>query len=132
MIRGQMPDDTSVAFSRGDGAAAGCTGANVEAIAWERVDFGARASVQEVQVPLGTGGVLTLPVTPFDPNRAFALAGGIGKSGYGAGEGRYAGSGVIGEMSALLELAPPSTLKVLRDSSFDRAQFTGYVVQVNP
>ncbi len=137
MLRSVLSGNTAVAVSRGNGNnASQCTGLDIDAWAVERVDTGARASVQELSVWLDAGVLsATRTISAVDLTRALVFASGqSGGAGQGGGEGASAvdGGAVLGEASATLQLVSATQLQVSRAASRSSASFTVHVVELNP
>lgn len=131
VVRGQITSPTSLSFSRGLGNVAGCTGQDIEAVSWERIDFGALASVQPIDVTMpATVGSADAPITPVDVTRSIAFSSAQGVSGEGTGEGSYAAANLLGEIAATFALATDH-VTLSRGTTFESAEFSGYVVQWN-
>jgi hypothetical protein len=118
-LRGTLSGSTSLSFSRGNGNTA-CSGMGVAVldVAWERVDFGSRATVQRVDVSMPPG-VLTTTATigAVDPTRTVVLSGGMLAAGNGTGEGSAAVADIIGELTARHELLDATTVRLTRGSA---------------
>ncbi|MEK6606840.1 MAG: putative metal-binding motif-containing protein, partial [Myxococcota bacterium] len=129
MLRGEISGPTSIAFSRGNGAA-GCASEAIDAVAWERVEFPVGTFVQEVAATMAAGEYLaSVAIAPVDPLRTIVLSGGQWTSGQSIGEGSYGANDVIGAMIGVHALTAATTLSVVRGSSAGTARFTSYVVE---
>jgi hypothetical protein len=131
-VRGELTSPTSLRFSRGEGAA-GCDGVIIDAISWERIDFGPRARAQHVPVTMNAGTtVVSLPLTEVDLTRTLAFASGQAQSGQAGGEGSYQGDDILGEVVGRHALTSPTTLEVTRGSSNGSARWSSIVLEIEP
>ncbi|MBW2534712.1 MAG: hypothetical protein JRI55_24680 [Deltaproteobacteria bacterium] len=130
MVRGELTSSTTIGFSRGAGAS-GCSVTPVDAVAWQRVELPAGVKIQQVQatVAAGTGAVNVSLASAVDLGRTIALAGGQWTDGQGIGEGSFATDDIIGAMVGRHELTGTTTLKVTRDNTGGKAEWTSYVVE---
>ena len=131
MVRGEITSATTLSFSRGM-ADPSCTGPEIEAISWERIDFGSLANVQPFTIDLGPGvTAATAPIAPIDPTRAIVLSTAQGVSGQGTGEGTFSNNNLGGELTATFQLQPDSVV-VTRATANASARFTGQVIEWHP
>lgn len=130
VVRGEVDSDTSVSFRRGNGnTMAVCADQDLE-LAYQRIDFGALASVQQVQASMPPG-TFTADVTigSVDPTRSLVLSGGQPMSGQAMGETDYDADDVIGEAAALHLLTSATNLQLIRGSGNAPAQWSAFVIQ---
>jgi len=130
VVRGQVDSDTSMSFRRGNGnSAAVCTDQDLE-LAYQRIDFGALATVQQVPASMPPG-TFTADVTigSVDPTRSLVLSGGQPMSGQAMGETDYDADDIIGEAAALHLLTGPTNLQLIRGSGNAPARWSAFVVQ---
>lgn len=127
LVRGEIDSATSLTFSRGDS-----TG-QIDAIAWERIEFTNATSVQQVQ-PTMSPGITTdnLAITSVDTTRALVFAGGQWTSGQGFGQASYTGDDIIGVAIGRHELTSSTNLLVTRDDTNGSAGWVSYVVEFAP
>ncbi len=134
MVRTTMPSPTSFDVSRGDGNDAGCSLRPVLQLGWQRLDFGARAAVQQktVAFPVGTNTV-DVAISPVDTTRTLVFASSQSGAGQSSGETSYGGSGdLFGEGNARLELTSSTNVRAIRGRSGFTGQVTFYVVEIEP
>jgi hypothetical protein len=134
VVRGNLASATSIDFSRGMSIGdAGCTGASLEDIAWERVDFGAKATVHAFSVFMDAGVTTAMVPQPngTDPTRMVVLMTAQGAAGQGAGESEDLADDVPGEANAACALGTSATT-VMRGSGKYPALFSGQFIQWNP
>lgn len=133
MARGFMPGPSEVRFSRGLGDA-GCATEVADFIAYERLDFGSLATVQERTLTFLPGQTTQSPViTSVDTTRTFVFASNQAAMGQGMGETNMPVTSLPGEAAFSLELpATPTatTLTVRRALAASTAVVTIYIVQV--
>jgi hypothetical protein len=136
VLRGELTNNgAKVTFSRGDGNAASCVGAQFNAISWEVVQFPSGTVVQQVTQPLGAGAAgqsASTQISPVDLSRTIVVGGGQWASGQLHGEGSHALGDLISEMRAQAYLTDSTTLNFSRDSFNSTAKFTAYVIQFKP
>jgi hypothetical protein len=134
-LRGELADNgNKVRFSRGEGDAANCAGAQISSISWEVVEFPPGVRVHQLTKHLAAGsssGSITLPAL-IDRSRTLVFTGGQWASGQVLGEGRYASNEYLSEMRALVSISDASTVLIERSDNFSSATFTVYVVQLKP
>jgi hypothetical protein len=131
LVRAELPSATEIALGRGLGSTA-CFAAELEAIAFERIDFGRLATVQQVNAFLGAGQARTfvnLNVN-VDPGRTFIWASGHSVMGQGGGETTEANVSLVSEAALALELKTQTQVEISRGRSGSGASVTFYVVQV--
>jgi hypothetical protein len=133
-VRGDMPTTTSLGFSRGADALQGlCEFYPVDRVAWERVDFGTRANVQQFTV--GTGSIrVNRAISAVDPTRTLVFAGGQQAGGTATGETSQddPGSDNIGPATARFDLLSATSVDVIRGRAQNTGVFTLYVVELEP
>ncbi len=127
LVRGSIDSPTSLSFSRGD-----FTG-QIDAIAWERIEFTNASTVQQIDVSMAAGiGTANEAIASVDTSRAIAFAGGQWTSGQAMGETTYAGDDVIGVAVGRHELTSATNLLVTRDDINGTANWTSYIVEFGP
>ncbi len=133
-VRGEMTSPTSISFTRGQGSSVGsCLDSTVQAIAWERVDFGARARVVPFTVALDAGvATATAGIASVDSTRTVLFSTNVTLNGQTLGEGGFNGSGAAGEQSATFNLTSPTQVTLDRALSSGPAKFTGQAVEWVP
>ncbi|MBL8956877.1 MAG: hypothetical protein JNK82_39250 [Myxococcaceae bacterium] len=134
MVRTSMPSPSSIAASRGAGNDAGCVAGPILQLAWQRLDFGSRGSVQTRTVTMESGdSTQNVTISPVDVTRTLVFASSQAAAGQSSGETNYAGGGhLFGEGAARLELVGPTTVRVQRSRSSNRGVITFYVVEIEP
>ncbi|MFV1963450.1 MAG: Calx-beta domain-containing protein, partial [Acidimicrobiia bacterium] len=91
LVRGRIDSTTSLSFTRGD------LSGQIDAIAWERIEFTDTSTVQQIDVSMAAGvGTANSTITSVDTSRSIAFAGGQWTAGQGFGETSYNGDDVIG------------------------------------
>jgi hypothetical protein len=132
LVRGELTSPTSLRFSRGAGEDAGCTIDVVWALEWQRLDFGARANVQQkiVGIPAGQPSA-NVTITAVDPSRTVVFTSSM-PNGQGGGETNFTGTIYASEGMARVELTSPTTVQVIRQRSGGGAVFTVYAVELEP
>jgi len=131
-LRGELTSPTSITFSRGDGAT-GCTGTTIDAISWERIQFGDRARAQHFQVAMGASTTtLSVPITSVDQTRTLVFASGQAQSGQAGGETSYATDDIIGAALGWHTLTSPTSLRVERGAALGTARWHSTVLQLEP
>lgn len=132
MLRAELPSPTSISVTRGAGNS-GCTVVPVEQVAWQRIDFGTRANVQErtVSFPAGMSSA-DVPISPVDPTRTLVFASHQGGGGQSSGETSVTGSGYFGDGNARLDLNAPNNVHVVRARNPTPVSITFYVVELDP
>ncbi|MGQ0504412.1 MAG: hypothetical protein ACT4TC_03765 [Myxococcaceae bacterium] len=129
MVRGELTSATALGFARGHGVT--CTASTVDAIAWQRIDFGGQASTQQVTSSVGAGVLVTSSaIAVVDPTRTLVFAGNQAQSGQGGGEGSFAANDTLGEMLGFHALTDGQTLRISRGTSQGSARWTSFVVQL--
>jgi hypothetical protein len=130
-LRAELTSPTSITFTRTPGSP--CDGTLVEAIAWQRVDFGARGRVVSMLVRADAGvGMVSAAIPSVDLTRSFSLSTVFGPSGDGLGECTYAQDDVLGECLGTFTLTSPTGLTVQRDSSNGTTQWSAQVIELQP
>ncbi|MDP1824301.1 MAG: hypothetical protein Q8L48_13690 [Archangium sp.] len=130
-LRGEITNGTTLTFTRG------CTGADIQDIAWEVVRLPVTSPVSSVQQVTAstTSGQTSVAVTPFtavDLTRSVAFIGGQGPGGTATGSTTYTATDRVGAAMARAVLTSTTGLTFTRDSNDLIGSFTGYVVQVTP
>ncbi len=136
-VRAEVTSSTEVTVTRTDGNSdPNCVSTDITGYVLDRIDTGPRADVQQVVVKLAQGTTTAMHgINPVNLERAFVLASGeSGGFGQAVGEGALgdAGSGYMGDISALVQLQSPTQVQVTRGTSYDAAAFTVYVVELVP
>ncbi|SEU19063.1 hypothetical protein [Stigmatella erecta] len=132
VLRGELTSPTSITFSRGAGNPA-CTTASVDAISWERVEFGASAQTQHSLVTMSPSTESDdFAVGPVDLTRSIVFASGQGPSGQAWGENSYAGDDVPGAALGKFELYAPTEFDADRACSEGTVKWSTTVVQFEP
>lgn len=130
MVRGEMDTATSLSFTRGDGNSSCDTTNDINAIAWERVQFPTGTSVQQKEPSMAAStGSTTVGITSIDQGRSLIFAGGQHTTGQSIGEGSYTGDDVIGAMVGRHTFTANDVMQVVRDDTNGTARWTSYVVQ---
>ena len=130
----QLFGPTTLTITRGAGTAdGGCRLLDLP-VAWERVDFGTRASVQTITTTLPAAALFVdVAVAPVDLTRTLVLSGAQTVSGQSGGESAENVSNLFGsEASARFELTTATNVRVTREHASAAATFTFYVIQVEP
>ncbi len=130
LLRGDLPTNSSVAFTRGAGTDGGCVADPVDQLAWERIDFGNRANVQKLSATLN-GGTTTMNVAiaPVDTTRTVVFASTQLLNGQGSGE---INEQEIDEASLRLELTASNNVRLIRADSDGPVSLTFFVVEIEP
>jgi hypothetical protein len=132
LVRASMPSPTSIALSRGAGDA-GCAPLEFPLVAYERIDFGARAQVQQRTVSLRPGDLtMNVAIAPVDLSRSVVFASGQSISGQGMGETDLADPRLYSSALGSFELVSATSVRVSRGLPSGAATFTFYVVELNP
>ena len=133
LLRAELPTPSSLNFSRATGLTGACVTSPILRMAWERIDFGSRASVQTktVTLPINSS-TLSVAISPVDTTRTIVFASSQAASGQGNGEASYAGGSYLGEGNARFELTSSTNVNVNRQRSLGSAAFTFYVVEFDP
>ena len=127
LVRGRINSASSIEFTRGDFSG------QIDAIAWERIEFTDSSSVQQINNGMAAGvGTANMGISSVDTSRAIAFAGGQWTSGQGLGETTYAGDDVIGVAVGRHELTSATNLRVIRDDTNGTVDWTSYVVEFGP
>jgi len=130
LARASMPGPSELRFSRALGDA-GCAVDVAQSVAWERIDFGPRATVQERTLTFAAGQAqLTSTITAVDPTRTFVVSSGQSANGQGTGETDEPVASRPGQAAFTLELTDATTVTAQRAVSSAAAAITFYVVQV--
>jgi hypothetical protein len=133
VLRGEITSPTSLTFSRGAGADAGCTASTIDSISWERIEFGTRGSTQHFLVSMD-GGTQTasVPITAVDTTRTLVFSSGQMQSGQAMGETSYAADDIIGTALGWHTLTSSTSLEVSRGADGGTAQWNSTVLQLEP
>lgn len=132
VLRGELTSPTSITFSRGAGNS-NCAGAVIDAISWERIDFGARARASHSVVTMNSGTTFTsVPITAVDTTRTLVFASGQDQCGQGGGESTYASDDLIGASVARHVLSSPTSLDLTRGTTNGFAKWTSTVLELQP
>ena len=127
LVRGRIDSTTSLSFTRGD------LSGQIDAIAWERIEFTDTSTVQQIDVSMAAGvGTANTTISSVDTSRTIAFAGGQWTSGQGFGETSYAADDVIGVAVGRHELTSATNLLVTRDDTNGTADWTSSVVEFAP
>jgi hypothetical protein len=130
MVRGEMDSTTSLSFSRGDGNSSCDTSNDIDAIAWERVQFPSGTNVQQKEPTMAdTGGTDNEPITSVDEGHTLVFSGGQHTTGQSHAEGSYTGDDIIGAFVGRHTLTAANNLRVVRDNTNGSARWTSYVVE---
>jgi hypothetical protein len=133
-IRGDVTTPTSLTFTRGAGTNdGGCSVDPLTSVAWQRLDFGTRGSVQTQTVTV-SGTTTDVPIAAVDLSRSLVFASGQIAGGMGSGETSFNSNGnnSIGVANARLELTSSTNVRVTRGRNFSTAVITFYVVELDP
>ncbi|HYI00531.1 hypothetical protein [Hyalangium sp.] len=131
VLRGVLSPN-AITFTRGANAT-GCTDADIDAISWELIDFGARASAQHVHVTMDSStSEVDMPITAVDPSRTLVFASGQSQSGQAGGETDYEEDDVIGASLGWHGLRTPTILTVARGAEEGTARWQSTVLQLEP
>jgi hypothetical protein len=127
--RAALPGPTEVAVNRAMSSASCPSGPLF--FTWERLDFGALATVQERTISILPGAVSSFAtVTAVDPTRTFVFASTQSAYGQAMGESGHAVASVPQEATFLLDLSSPTSVTYSRTSASSAASLTFYVVQL--
>ncbi|ATB38426.1 hypothetical protein CYFUS_003861 [Cystobacter fuscus] len=134
VLRGEVTSSTELAFSRALEDSPNCDTAGIEAISWERINFGSVAKVQSVPVSMSGGQTQATPnIQAVERTRAVVFASGQAMNGQAGGEASYSGDDILGESLARFEFSPTlAQLRVRRESSLGAARWNAFVVEFNP
>lgn len=131
VLRGELTSPTSITFSRGAGNPA-CTTASVDAISWERIEFGASARTQHIPVTLSASVESNdFELTPVDPTRSLIFASGQGPSGQAWGESSYANDDIAGAALGIFYLQDEE-FEASRAAPLGTVKWTTTVVEFEP
>lgn len=110
---------------------AGCASTPLDVVEFERLDFGALATVQERTLSLASG-VLTAstPLTAVDPSRTFVFSSSQSAFGQGMGESSTPDGGAPFEAAFTFDLMTTTSVTARRSAGAGAATVTFYVVQV--
>ena len=132
-VRGDIATPTTLSFTRGSGTTdGGCAQDVLDALYYQRVDFGARAVVQKKIVTLSTSNT-TVAITAVDLTRTLVIAGGQQFSGQSTGESSYnAANDSLGVANAQFDFVGDNMVRVTRGRNLGTSVFTLYVVELVP
>ena len=128
-LRGEITNGTTLTFARG------CTGADIQDIAWEHVKLPTGgATVQQVHGNTSSGSAATanLTISSVDLTRTVGFLGGMGPGGTAGGATNYSATDRLGAALARVTFNNSTQVVYTRAVSDLVGQFTGYVVQFNP
>jgi hypothetical protein len=132
MIRGAMPSNSSIVFTRAAGDAA-CLAQAPETVSWERLDFGNKAAVREFTATFAPGDTTNLvSITPVDTSRTIVFSGSQMAGGQGVGETDHDGFFRFTEGAFQLVLTNSNTVTVTRAETTSTAIVTFYVAELLP
>ncbi|ADO71345.1 hypothetical protein [Stigmatella aurantiaca] len=132
VLRGELTSPTSITFSRGAGSTS-CTTASIDAISWERIDFGPLAQAQHTLVTLNPSSEGDdFIINPVDMTRSLIFASGQGMSGQAGGESSYAGDDIPGASLGWFEIYEPSEFAAYRGFAAGTAKWNSTVLQLEP
>jgi len=133
MLRGQLTSSTQLTFTRSK-QDSGCENATIEAISWERINFGDRARAQHTNVDVSDLAQSdTASISAVDPTRTLVFSSGQALSGQGGGETDYTVDDVLGTSVARHTLLSPTVLEVRRDATVNAdAEWFSTVLQLIP
>jgi hypothetical protein len=133
LVRSEASTASSLTFTRGAGVTdGGCALEPISAVPYQRLDFGARATVQTL---VRTLNALTTDITIglVEPERTLVFASGQIFSGQGSGETSFGGTNIqMGVGNARLELTSPTNVRATRGRNTNTATVTLYVVEFDP
>lgn len=133
VLRGELTSSSQLTFTRSK-QDTGCENATIEAISWERINFGDRARTQHTNVDVSDLAQSdTASISSVDPTRTLVFSSGQALSGQGGGETDYTVDDVLGASVARHTLLSPTVLEVRRDSTVDAdAEWFSTVLQLTP
>lgn len=132
LVRGDLPSSSSVAFTRGAGAATGCSMEPIDQLVYERIDFGTRGNVQKLMAQLGAGQpFVNVPIANVDMTRTIVFTSSQVVSGQGGAETTDNGT-EVDEGVVRLELTSPTNVRVTRGDEDDVTVVTFFVVELEP
>jgi hypothetical protein len=131
MVRPAIASPTSLSFNRG--ADGGCTFAPFPGVAFERIDFGSSANVQQhlVTTPAGDAQA-SVTVRPYDVSRTIFFASSQSVAGQGCGETSMVGSRLYTGGTIALLPGGSTEVRALRPDDTSDAVHTIYLVEFNP
>ncbi len=132
--RGTIVSPTAISFSRAAGRA--CDPSATGTIAYQRIDFGSRATVTQHTATfsdLDRSVSISLPL-PVDPTRTLAIVGGMQSGGLASGEvgNSLTGNDRIGTALVNVQLVGNGLVTLERGATGDPAIFTVYVIELQP
>jgi hypothetical protein len=135
LVRSEMPSSTELLFSRGGDNPSGgaCSNVQLNDVAWERVDFGARARVQARTVTI-TGSTADVAILAVDTTRTLVFSGGQQAGGQATGETAVDNTNddAVGTGMARFDLVDATTVRVTRGRNQSTGTFTFYAVELEP
>ncbi len=134
MVRSAIASPTSLAFSRSLGRAdAGCALTPMPAVYFERVDFGSRGTVQQLDAVLESGDpAVSVAIRPVDVSRTLVFASSQTVAGQGAGETSTPGPRLYTSATAIFNVTGSSAVTVQRGETTGAAAFSFFVVELTP
>jgi hypothetical protein len=132
VLRGELTSPTSLTFSRGAGNTA-CTAASIDAISWERIEFGALARTQHTLVTLSPSTEeADLVIEPVDRTRSLIFASAQSIAGQGGGESSYSGNDLLGASLGWHEIYADTEFNVSRAAPAGTVKWSSTVVEFEP
>jgi hypothetical protein len=132
MIRATSPSPSSIALTRAAGSTT-CSNNAPEALGWERIDFGNKATVREYTANFMAGDTsATVTISPIDTSRTMVFSGSQMAGGQGAGETDHDGTSRFTEAAFQLVLTDATTVTVTRAENTSAAIVTFYVAELLP
>jgi hypothetical protein len=133
MLQGVLTSSSQLTFTRSK-QDTGCENATIEAISWERINFGDRARTQHQSIDVSDLAQSdTAGISAVDPTRTLVFSSGQALSGQGGGETDYTVDDVLGTSVARHTLLSPTVLEVRRDATVDAdAEWFSTVLQLIP
>lgn len=126
-LRGEITNATTLGFNRG------CTGADLQDIAWQHVRLPGAATVQQVHGNMsGATGSGNLAISAIDLTRTVGFLGGMGPGGTAGGSTTYSMTDRLGAAVARVNFNNNAQVVYTRGVNNDAASFTGYIVQLSP
>jgi hypothetical protein len=134
MLNARLASDTSITFTRGAGNNYRCDTAVIDAISWERIDFGSLAQVQQVPVSLGSGtSTSTGNLSPsVDTSRTVLFASGQVLGGQAGGDASYPNGTPLGAALGWFEFTDTAHFSVERERTEGNVNWTVNAVQFDP
>ncbi len=131
-LRPTLTSPTSLRITRGAGADGGCGLTPFPGLVFERIDFGSRANVQQLEVRT-VAGVFTnpLPIRAVDVSRTLLMTSSQ-SVGQGSGETELADPRNYTPAMAAFNFTTSSQVQVLRGDLSRSSTFTVNVIELNP